>query len=609
MRPGDKVMVKRMREAAERMGSLLFEEEKPKLLRLEGHVGVVDEISGDKTFKVRMKTGEEWYFSAQFLERCDDRLMTASKLCVGDRCSHVDKAGTFTVTQVTPQRLYLQDDVSIARLICDPRKLRKLAPDPEVDEKIRKTMWREYQHEAIEELLRRRRSVCLLRPGAGKTLIALGAFLRMKFDPKCAVRLLPGDIFLVLTEANLVEEVWAKQAWEHGVLEHLHVAKGRGAPDACKQLVVASTQYLTSHLMRDEKVFGERDCTLWHRRVSAVFVDEVHRLGGTHVWNAAVTKLAGKAVVSAGLTGTFFPNDPANAANISVALGLHADLCQPKFWQQPMALQVAAGPRYRCVHRPPEEATRVGAPERPKNPPWRRVSYSARPERCSGQPVVNGISECLDVSPSQAKEFHELSSSADKSRCFDNNDFAPSSKVKAFLVALEQLFQEERHKIFVSVLYLDTLLIVKKFLARRYPQTEGCRVKLFDYHGKLSAGRRSDVLKEFLDRPCVSATRSIMVFSLCAGKTGLNITRGLDSPMAHVEFEQAHLASERFQLQCRVDRDGNPYPVQLVVLEGVNTEESRKMERQWIQANKQKAAGCEDMLKVLSGGNEAELIE
>jgi hypothetical protein len=156
-------------------------------------------------------------------------------------------------------------------------------------------------------------------------------------------------------------------------------------------------------------------------------------------------------------------------------------------------------------------------------------------------------------------------------------------------------------------LYLDTLLIVKKFLARRYPQKEGCRVKLFDYHGKLSAGRRSDVLKEFLARPCDSATRSIMVFSLCAGKTGLNITQGLESPMAHVEFEQAHLASDRFQLQCRVDRDGNPYSVQLVVLEGDDTEESRKVARQWVQAKKQQVAGCEDMLKVLSGGHAAEL--
>jgi hypothetical protein len=237
------------------------------------------------------------------------------------------------------------------------------------------------------------------------------------------------------------------------------------------------------------------------------------------------------------------------------------------------------------------------------------VTYSARLDRCSGQPVVKSIAECLDVDPSQAEQFHKLPSSADKSRCFDNNDFAPSSKVTAFLAAVEQLFREGRHKIFVSVLYLDTLLIVKKFLARRYPQTEGCRVKIFDYHGKLSAGARGAHLEEFLDRTCDSATRTVMVFSLCAGKTGLNITRGLNSPMAHVEFEQAHLASDRFQLQCRVDRDGNPYSVQLVVLEGHDTEESRKMGRHWMQAKKQKLAGCEDMLKVLSGGHDAELSE
>jgi len=610
-------MLRRMQEAAECMDGLLYEEEKPKLLRLEGLTGIVEEISKDKAsgkvreLTVRLKSGECWNFSPRFVLKGICNRTTSATPEEKDRCTHVSKPGTFTVAIKTPLRCHLQCDLSSARLVCDPKKLRKLAPNPdEVDKKIRTTIWREYQQEAIEELLRRRRAVCFLRPGGGKTVIALGAFLRMKFDPKCAVRLLPGDVFLVLTEANLVEEVWAKQAYEHGVFEHLHVAKGKEKPDSCKQLVVVSIQYLSSHLMRSN-VFNERACTLWDRRVSAVFVDEVHRLGGTQVWNSAVTKLSGSAAVAVGLTGTFFPNNPTNAAHISAAMGLHEDLCREEFWQQPMALQLAAGTRYRCIYRPAEEATRVGAPARERNPPWRRVSYTACPERCPGKPVVNSICECLDIGPTKAKEFHELADAAEKSRCFDNNDFSPSSKISALMASVERLFMENRHKIFVTVLYLDVLLIVTKFLARRYPQGEGCRVMLFEYHGKLTTRERKSQLDGFLDRDCSWATRSIMVFSLCAGRTGLNITRGEKSPKAHIEFEQAHLASDRFQVQCRVDRDGNPHTVQLVALEGTNTEESRKMGRQWMQARKQKAAGCDDMLKALfeeevSAGEDAE---
>jgi hypothetical protein len=69
--------------------------------------------------------------------------------------------------------------------------------------------------------------------------------------------------------------------------------------------------------------------------------------------------------------------------------------------------------------------------------------------------------------------------------------------------------------------------------------------------------------------------------------------------MAHVEFEQDHLASDRFQMQMRIDRDGNPYPVQLVVLEGENTEAGLRMVRQWKQAKRQKLAGCGEMLNAL----------
>jgi len=604
IRKGDKVLLQRMREAVDGMGCLLYDDEKLVLIRSERKVGVVEKIllqNGSKKVKeyeIRMKNGHSIVASPRFVVRCNDCLtLEGLDLCVMDRCRHLNKAGTFMVTQVTPQRIHLQNEESSARLICDPTKVVRIASNAEEAGAQRKTVWREYQQDAIEEMLQRRRSVCFLRPGGGKTLIVLGAFLRMKFDPKCSVKLQAGDICLVITEASLVDEVWARQAYEHGVFDHLHVARGREAPPAYKQLVVVSIQYLSSYLMKQTGVFNDRECTLWHRRVSAVFTDEVHRLGGKQVWNSSVAKLTGSAVLAAGLTGTFFPNDPGNAANISIALGLHKDLQKAEFWHQPMALELATGSEYMAVHRPPDESTRAGAPTREQNPRWRREVYQARPERSPGQPIVNSICECLEISPSKAREFHNLASEADKSRCFDNNNFASSSKISVFLAAVERLFKENKHKIFVTMLYLDVLLIVKKFLARRYG-SEG-RVKIFEYHGKLSSHGRKAHLKAFLERHSCSSTRSIMLFSLCAGKTGLNITNGVHSPTAHIEFEQAHLASDRFQLQCRVDRDGNAHPVQLVALEGENTEESLKMDRHWSQAKKQKLAGCGEMVKAL----------
>lgn len=294
------------------------------------------------------------------------------------------------------------------------------------------------------------------------------------------------------------------------------------------------------------------------------------------------------------MTGTFFPNEPSAAAHIAAALGLHPDLQQEEFWLRPHALQAAVEAPYKAVHRPSEGESRVGAPLREKNPPWRRVVYDALAERSPTQSVVNSLCECLEISRSDAEKFHALPSEVEKTRCFENNDFPASSKIEVLLEAVSRLFEEGRHKIFVTVLYLDVLLVVKKFLARRYSD-----VALFEYHGLLNEKGRERQLTAYLERPCHPCSRSVMVFSVCAGKTGLNITRGASSPMAHVEFEQDHLASDRFQMQMRVDRDGNPYPVQLVVLEGENTEAGLRMERQWRQAKRQKLAGCGEMLNAL----------
>jgi hypothetical protein len=582
-----------MHEAVAAMEDLLFEDEKSTLLRCEGKTGTVEKIcvrDGKREYQIRMKTGYDVLVSVGNLERCDVQMtLDRLELAVKGRCQHRREPGTFTVVRLTPQRLYLQNDLSTARLVCDPRKVLKVA----LEGKESRTLLRDYQQDAVDFVLRRRRSICFLRPGAGKTLIVLAAFLRMKFDLKCAVRLQPGDLCLVLTAANLVEEVWARQAHEHGVEDHLFLARCRDAPAAHQQLVVASMQYFSAHLMRS-KAFDEKDCTLWHRRVSAVFIDEVHCLGGTHVWNGTAALITTRASLVAGLTGTFFPNEPIAAAHIATALGLHPDLQQEEFWLRPHALQAAVEAPYKAVHRPSEDESRVGAPLREKNPPWRRVVYDALPERSPTQSVVNSLCECLEISRSDAEKFHALPSEVEKARCFENNDFTAASKIEVLLEALSRLFEEGKHKIFVTMLYLDVLLVVKKFLARRYS-----KVALFEYHGNLNEKGREKQLKAYLERPCHPCSRSIMVFSVCAGKTGLNITRGANSPMAHVEFEQDHLASDRFQMQMRIDRDGNPYPVQLVVLEGENTEAGLRMERQWKQAKRQKLAGCGEMLNAL----------
>ncbi len=114
---------------------------------------------------------------------------------------------------------------------------------------------------------------------------------------------------------------------------------------------------------------------------------------------------------------------------------------------------------------------------------------------------------------------------------------------------------------------------------------------------------KSQQLKEYLERPSHADSESLMVATVAATAVGLNMTNGLDSPTAQVEFEQAHTGTMRLQSLKRIDRDGNPHAVQVVTLTGVGTLEQKTISSQEKQARKQAKAGAwllERSLSVLS---------
>jgi len=126
----------------------------------------------------------------------------------------------------------------------------------------------------VEEILKRKRLVCYLQCGAGKTLIALGVFMRIKFDHNCDLQplMVADGICLVVTEANLIESVWVRQAWDHGVFSHIGSITGANDPGIHKQLMVVSFQTLAIGAIR---TFLDTEAgTLWGRKIVAVIVDE-----------------------------------------------------------------------------------------------------------------------------------------------------------------------------------------------------------------------------------------------------------------------------------------------------------------------------------------------
>ncbi len=120
----------------------------------------------------------------------------------------------------------------------------------------------------------KRRLLCYLRPGAGKTLTAIAVFLRLKFD----IGSLDVDngICLVVTEANLMTPVWMRQAYEHGVLEYVDVLCGNKEPGVGKQLLVVSFTALAIG-----SVDGSLDLnagTLFGRKIVGLLIDEAQRM-------------------------------------------------------------------------------------------------------------------------------------------------------------------------------------------------------------------------------------------------------------------------------------------------------------------------------------------
>lgn len=123
----------------------------------------------------------------------------------------------------------------------------------------------------MDAILLRQRLLCYLRPGAGKTLTAFAVFLRLKFSVDSSSLNLHSGVCLVVTEANLVSQVWIRQSHDHGVhIDDLHDAKD---PGHGKQFFVVSFQTLAVGTLRT--CLDMEAGTLWGRKIVALIIDEV----------------------------------------------------------------------------------------------------------------------------------------------------------------------------------------------------------------------------------------------------------------------------------------------------------------------------------------------
>ena len=303
------------------------------------------------------------------------------------------------------------------------------------------------------------------------------------------------------------------------------------------------------------------------------FVFQVHRLGGSGTWNASVRSIAALAQVVVGFTGTLFTTHlEFSAAQVCSALGLDEELHHETFWRQRDALTLALS-KVRGIYHPPDAVVYSEASTRPPNPEWRFVDYDKKSVAFSDRasPTIRAICDCIDVSETDAIQFHDAKMNVDKKKCLEAvmNTGGASSKLVALYDAIRVLFAERRYKILISVYYLDVMLIVQEYLNLRFRNDH--TVKIFEFSGNFNQAVRTSSLASFLGCSSRKETKSILLVTSAIAKNGLNLTNGIDSPTAHIEFEYPASATDRFQLQCRIDRDGNPHAVQLVVLTGRET--------------------------------------
>ncbi len=337
------------------------------------------------------------------------------------------------------------------------------------------------------------------------------------------------------------------------------------------------------------------------RRRYILFSYQVHRLGGSGTWNAGVRKIAEKSQIVVGFTGTLFTTHlEFSAAQVCSALGLDEELHQEAFWSQEAALSLALS-KSRGIYHPPDAVVHSEASSRPPNPEWRFVDYANTPisfsERAS--PTIRAICDCMDISEAEALQFHGCETMMDKKKCLDviMSGGSASSKLIVLYEAIRALFSERRYKILVSVYYLDVLLIVQEYLHLRFRNDQS--VKILEFSGNFNQAARASSLASFLGCSSRKETKSILIVTVASAKNGLNLTNGIDSPTAHVEFEYPASATDRFQMQCRIDREGNPHAVQLVVLTGRETVNGNILGRHVRQAQKRKRAGDEVPQKFL----------
>ena len=587
------------------------------LMALEGKTGKVEAIKFDEggrrqlALQVRTRCGQEVCVSPGLVWRVNEADFEGLDRCwtPGTRLTHRSMQGTFSLIKRSGDQLLLQHDYSSAPLVCSVDQVQCAKLSAEGDQGRSMTaLLRPLQHEAVSFFLAQRKAIGYLPPGSGKTVMGFSLFLRMLHDRVASVRLEAGEVFLIITDANLVEEVWLKQACRFGMLDLVHALSHKHDIEEHVQCVVASFHAFSSQLKpRDDADDGDAAAAApqaWGRRIKGLYVDEAHRLCGDAVWTRAVRALTRHLPLSIGVTGTLFTNDPAACANLCYALSLPEAVQHKVFWSQPGALHDAANRG--CVFVPTAEALAKDGgclPPRPVGLPWLLVPYerSAALEGASASPAVKSVVELLGCSLETARQFHSVDerhaeSSRRRQREYLTEHFVrryaeTSSKMRACVGAVRALLEGELHgrkhtKLFISVMYLDSVLIVMETLRYAFPQ-----LALFEYHGLLTDAFKHQQLKDYLDHPCTSSQSAIVV-TVAACKLGLNITNGDRSPTAHLEVEQAHLASDRFQLQQRIDRPGNPFPVQLVVLEGSGTQTQRTVMRQAQQAQLQAKAGC-----------------